>query len=221
MRICVNCNTPLRDDDVFCKTCGLKIENRLSLEDSIFLAKELEKKYAERDRLKKEISNLEIESAKYRLPERRLRYSAFRYFWPFIIYSQLSCLVVGIVFVIILLNSRLIDMGEESLKTLITFFCFLAMGATIIFGAVYARIKRDRMNRKLEEEEQVRSNEQMKIEFKISELRGSLRNLEYNLKDYEKRVPEFMRYESGMKKVRQLLENGEAEDFDIAVCKCR
>ena len=221
MRICVNCNTPLRDDDVFCKTCGLKIEDRLSLEDSIFLAKELEKKYAERDRLKKEISDLEIESAKYRLPERRLRYSAFRYFWPFIIYSQLSCLVVGIVFVIILLNSRLIDMGEESLKTLITFFCFLGMGATIIFGAVYARIKRDRMNRKLEEEEQVKSNEQMKIEFKISELRGSLRNLEYNLKDYEKRVPEFMRYESGMKMVRQLLENGEAEYFDLAVCKCR
>ena len=221
MRICINCNAELKDDDLFCKRCGLKVEDRLSLEASISLASELEKRFAERSRIKREISDLEHESLRYQLPSKRPRYSAFRFFWPFLIYSQLAVFGVAIILIIVLFAGSLDRFDSDEIKILMYIFGFMAEGVTLIIGAVVARIKRDRLNAKLEEEEQVVVNKQRNIEVKIAELRGQLRNYDYNTQDLEKRVPAFMRTEQSMRKIRNLLESGEAEDFEQAVLICR
>ena len=221
MRICVNCNAELKDDDLFCKQCGLKVEDRLSKEDSLSLASELEKRFAERTRIKREISDLEHESLKYRLPSKRPRYSAFRFFWPFLIWSQLAVVGVAIILIVFLFAGAFDNYSSEGIKALVYLLAIPAEGVTMIIGAVVARIKRNKLNMKLEEEEQVIVNKQRNIEVRIAELRGLLRNYDYNTEDLEKRVPAFLRSEQGMRKVRMLLESGEAEDFDHAVLICK
>ncbi len=221
MRICVNCNAELKDDDLFCKQCGLKVAERLSKEDSISLASELEKRFAERTRIKREIFDLEHESLKYRLPSKRPRYSAFRFFWPFLIWSQLAVVGVAIMLIIFLFAGAFDNYSSDSIKALVYLLGIPAEGVTMIIGAVVARLKRDRLNMKLEEEEQIIINKQRNIEVRIAELRSILNQCEYNLPGLENRVPAFLRTEPGMRKVRMLLESGEAEDFDQAVLICK
>ncbi|PWJ71003.1 zinc ribbon protein [Ruminococcaceae bacterium R-25] len=221
MRICVNCNAELKDDDLFCKHCGLKVAERLSKEDSISLASELEKRFAERTRIKREISDMEHESLKYRLPSKRPRYSAFRFFWPFLIWSQLAVVGVAIILIIFLFAGAFDNYSSDSIKALVYLLGIPAEGVTMIIGAVVARLKRDRLNMKLEEEEQIIINKQRNIEVRIAELRSILNQCEYNLPGLENRVPAFLRTEQGMRKVRMLLESGEAEDFDHAILICK
>ncbi len=221
MRICTNCSAPLKDDDMFCKKCGQKaVLGKLSLDESIYLASDLEKKYSERDRLKKELSDLEQESRRYKLPAKRPRYSAFRFFWPFLIYSQFAVFVVCIIFIGILFGGGFGKMSTDAVKLELYLFGFIAEGATLIVGGVYASRKRDKLNQKLIEDEDVIFHKQRDIEAKIIELKGLLRTLEYGLKDFDRRVPIFLRNEKGMIKVRKLLEGGQAEDFDQAVIMC-
>jgi hypothetical protein len=221
MRICVNCNAELKDDDLFCKQCGLKVADRLSKEDSISLAAELEKRFAERMRIKREISDLEHESLKYRLPSKRPRYSAFRFFWPFLIWAQLAVVGVAIILIVFLFAGAFDNYSSESIKALLYLLAIPAEGITMAIGAVVARIKRNKLNMKLEEEEQVIVNKQRNIEVRIAELRSLLNNCEYNMPGLENRVPVFLRTEQGMKKIRMLLESGEAEDFDHAILICK
>ena len=217
MRICANCNTPLKDDDIFCKKCGQKIEQRLSLEDSLYLASDLEKKYSERDKTKSELSELERESLKYNLPSRRPRYSTFRFFWPFLIISQIAVVVVCFGLVIVLIATGNFGIREDTLRTLLYFLALLAEGLTMIIGITVAINKRNRLNARLEAEETVIMGKQRKISERIAELRTLLRTQDYAVKEYEGRVPPVLRNERGMKKVRELLEAGQAEDFDQAV----
>ena len=217
MRICPNCNTQLKDDDLFCKKCGQKIEQRLSHEDSLYLAADLEKKYAERDNTKSELAELERESLKYNLPARRPRYSTFRFFWPFLIISQIAVFVVGMGLVFVLIATGHLDISEDALKALLYLLAFITEGVTIIIGVIVAVNKRNRLNARLEAEEMVIMGKQRNINDRIAELRTLLRTQDYAVKEYEGRVPPILRNERGMRRVRELLEGGQAEDFDQAV----
>ena len=57
MRYCINCHALLSEEDVFCKKCGTKVEyaEKLSSEESIALANELERKYGELHSIKSEL----------------------------------------------------------------------------------------------------------------------------------------------------------------------
>lgn len=217
MRMCPNCNTQLKDDDLFCKKCGQKIEQCLSHEDSLYLAADLEKKYAEREITKNELSELEREVLKYTLPSRRRRYSTFRFFWPFLIISQIAVFVVGMGVVFVLIATGNLDISEEALKSILYLFGFGAEGLTIIIGAIVAVNKRNRLNARLEAEEMVIMGKQRNINDRIAELRTLLRTQDYAVKEYEGRVPPILRNERGMRRVRELLEYGQAEDFDQAI----
>jgi hypothetical protein len=217
MRICPNCNTQLKDDDLFCKKCGQKIEQRLSHEDSLYLAADLEKKYAERELTKNELSELEREILKYTLPSRRRRYSTFRFFWPFLIISQIAVFVVGMGLVVVLIATGNLEISEDALKALLYLLAFITEGVTIIIGAIVAANKRNRLNAKLEAEELVIMGKQRSINDRIAELRTLLRTQDYAVKEYEGRVPPILRNERGMRRVRELLEYGKAEDFDQAI----
>lgn len=217
MRICPNCNTQLKDDDLFCKKCGQKIEQRLSHEDSLYLAADLEKKYAERVLTKNELSELEREILKYTLPSRRRRYSTFRFFWPFLIISQIAVFVVGMGLVFVLIATGHLDISEEALKAMLYLLAFITEGVTIIIGVIVAVNKRNRLNARLEAEEMVIMGKQRNINDRIAELRTLLRTQDYAVKEYEGRVPPILRNERGMRRVRELLEYGQAEDFDQAI----
>ena len=58
---------------------------------------------------------------------------------------------------------------------------------------------------------------QRNINDRIAELRTLLRTQDYAVKEYEGRVPPILRNERGMRRVRELLESGQAEDFDQAI----
>lgn len=228
MNYCINCHAVLSEDDVFCKKCGTKIEHtaNLSADESIALANELESKYSELKLINSEINDCQKDLPRYQLPDKRPRYSAFRFFWPFLIYSQLAELVVGIIFIVILINGLLsgrlsTEYDTDSLKTVMMFFMLVAAAATVIFGGVYATRKRDRMNAKLAEEELPMMQKRSNIISRIGELNSKKSRLEYELKQYNSWIPVSMRNPSSIRKARLYIENGEAKDLYEAVMLCQ
>lgn len=228
MNYCINCHALLSENDVFCKKCGTKIEYtpNLSADESIALANDLESKYNELELINSEINDCQKDLPRYQLPDKRPRYSAFRFFWPFLIYSQLAELVVGIIFIVILVNGLLsgrlsTEYDTDSLKTVMMFFMFVAAAATVIFGGVYATRKRDRMNAKLAEEELPMMQQKSNIISRIGELNSKKSRLEYELKQYNSWIPVSLRNPSGIRKARLYIESGEAKDLYEAVMLCQ
>ena len=212
------------EGDVFCKKCGTKVETveRLSPEESIALAKNLEKKYGEWDAVKDEISDLERDYKRYLLPEKRPRYSAFRFFWPFLIYSQLAELGVCLIAILILLGGGFrSESSFDSLESGMYFFAFIAAAVTLIIGGVYATKKRDRMNSALIETEYSIMNKQKNIEARIIELKSRQKLLEQDLKQYNGWLPATLRNTHGVKKARAYIESGEARDLYEAAMLCQ
>ena len=228
MRYCINCHALLSEEDVFCKKCGTKVEyaEKLSSEESIALANELERKYSELHSIKSELDQCQKDLPRYQLPDKRPRYSAFRFFWPFLIYSQIAELVVGIIFIVILVNGLLsgrmsTEYDTDSLKTVMMFFMLVAAAATVIFGGVYATRKRDRLNAKLAEDELPLMQKKSNIISRIGELNNMKSHLEYELKQYNSWIPVTLRNPSGIRKARSYIESGEAKDLYEAVMLCQ
>ena len=222
MRYCINCHAQLTDEDVFCMKCGTKVEvaERLSADESIALAKSLEQKYEQWGTLKDEIDELERELPRYQLPAKPVRYSAFKFFWPFLIYSQIAQLVVCVIFIVVLFSSgsasRYLD-DTDSLKTIMTFFALLATGATLIIGGIYAGKKRDRKNSELIASENSVLDKKHKIESRLIELKSRRSILEQELRQYNGWIPVSMRSAFYIKRARSYIENGEASDLYEAV----
>jgi hypothetical protein len=202
--------------------CGTKVEvaERLSADESIALAKSLEQKYEQWGTLKDEIDELERELPRYQLPAKPVRYSAFKFFWPFLIYSQIAQLVVCVIFIVVLFSSgsasRYLD-DTDSLKTIMTFFALLATGATLIIGGIYAGKKRDRKNSELIASENSVLDKKHKIESRLIELKSRRSMLEQELRQYNGWIPVSMRSAFYIKRARSYIENGEASDLYEAV----
>ena len=141
MAYCRNCGAQLNNDDVFCFKCGQAVDRNanedavaenmydasaavpMSKEESIALAEKLKVEYSTIERLNKEVS--ENETALRRpISLSGRRYSAFRFFWPFLIYAYLALNAVLILGVIV---ASADDTGSGYMITL-----FLAFSAVCV-----------------------------------------------------------------------------------------
>ena len=224
MKYCINCHAELRDVDDFCRQCGTKViaSETYTSDESIEIAKTLEKNYREWEAIKDEINNCERDLPRYKLPANRPRYSAFRFFWPFLIYSQIAAVVVGLIVLFIALGSSSSSMDYyDVLKSLMYFFAFIAEAVVLIIGGVHARNKRDALNSQQIESERSVLQKQHNIESRIIELKSKKSRLEMDLKKYDGLIPPKMRNQFSMKKVRGYLESNEAHDLNEALQMCQ
>ena len=229
MAYCRNCGAQLNDDDIFCFKCGQAVDRNanedavaenmydasaavpMSKEESIALAEKLKVEYSTIERLHKEVS--ENETALRRpISLSGRRYSAFRFFWPFLIYAYLALnavLILGVIF------ASADDTGSGYMITL-----FLAFGTAVgllIFGGVRAGRKRDSLNEELYWDEQNILKKQKDLENRTAELKVKLKNKKNDVAEYQKIVPSKYRTKYYMERVILLLQTDRATDFNDAI----
>jgi hypothetical protein len=235
MAYCRKCGAQLKEDDVFCFLCGQPIDRQanteafavaetgketvvseqarpqMSKEESIALAEKLKVEYSTIERLHKEVS--ENETALRRpISLSGRRYSAFRFFWPFLIYAYLALnavLILGVIF------ASADDTGSGYMITL-----FLAFGTAVgllIFGGVRAGRKRDSLNEELYWDEQNILKKQKELENRTAELKVKLKNKKNDVAEYQKIVPSKYRTKYYMERVILLLQTDRATDFNDAI----
>lgn len=220
MRICKKCGNQLTDDDVFCSKCGSKQEkfDALSKEESIELADKLGDHYSTRQMLKEQISDCEMDLKRYNMPVKPVRYSAFRFFWPFLIIAQVAALVIGVIVLLVVISltwSRHADVEEY--RPLAYIVVLLVEAGTLGIGGVFATRKRDKLNAVIYQNERANNNRVHNIKNQLGEYSAKLRTVNEFLSKYEDRVPVTMRSKLKMYAVKDLIEKGEAEDFDRAI----
>ena len=89
-----------------------------------------------------------------------------------------------------------------------------------VIGGVYARKKRDKLNKVIDDDICYRARCCEDNQNKCVNLKARMRMLQDDLSVYNERVPIEIRKRNGMLKVRKLLESGKAITFDEAIAKC-
>ena len=220
MKYCVNCHAELRDSDDFCRKCGTKVvvHEALTAEESIEIAKSIEKKLRELEEVNEEISGCERDLPRYTIPSNSPRHSAFKFFWPFLIYSQIAAFVVALIALFAFLGSgALYTRYFDAFESLVYLLAFIAEVVVLIIGGVYAPRKRNALNAQLAENESNMIQKRYNIESRLRELEARKNHIEFELKKYDGHIPPSMRNVSSIKKVRQYIEYGDARDFYEAV----
>ena len=163
MKYCVNCHAELRDSDDFCRKCGTKVvvHEALTAEESIEIAKSIEKKLRELEEVNEEISGCERDLPRYTIPANSPRHSAFKFFWPFLGSGSL--------------NTRYFDAFES----LVYLLAFIAEVVVLIIGGVYAPRKRNALNAQLAENESNLIQKRYNIESRLRELEARKNHIEF------------------------------------------
>ena len=153
MAICVNCGTELTGEDVFCPKCGAKnviatdavseatavaAAPEMTKEESIAFAEKAVTLYKNYERLKKEIDDNRSQLSKPGPDGVVKRYSAFRFFWPYLIYAAVA---LNVFYFFAQLSSRSYGMAMFMLLAALVVPVVL-----LIVGGVSARRKRDASN---------------------------------------------------------------------------
>ena len=232
MAYCRKCGTLLKDEDVFCFMCGQAIDRgetspvvdsfdedgtpilavpSMTKEESINLAEKLKAEYAAVEKLQRDISDNETVLKRPVNPSGR-RHSAFKFFWPFLIFAYIALNVIYLVGVLI--SSANNDEGG------MIFSLFLGLAAAaglLIFGGVRAGRKRDRLNQQLADEEYQMRKRQNDLVTRNNELKTKLKNKKHELSQYQNMIPGKFRTKHYMERVLMLLQTGRAESFADAI----
>ena len=183
----------------------------MTKEESIALAERLKLEYASVEKLQKEISENET-ILKRPVVTSGNRHSAFRFFWPFLIYAYLV-LVTAVIIGAILGNKYSTGRCFE-----IAFFIGLAAAVVLlVIGRVLAGKKRNRINEALAKEEAQHHERQNDLAERTNELRIKLKNKRSEISEYQSIVPMKYRTKQHMDRVLKLLRAGNAESFSDAI----
>ena len=117
MPFCSKCGNELNVEDIFCSKCGFKSDFNedadaaaaqdtsvdrpaMTKEESIALAEKLSKDYKTLERLNKDISD--NETILSRPADYQFRpHSAFKFFWPYLIYAAIAFWILYFLFIFI------------------------------------------------------------------------------------------------------------------------
>lgn len=227
MKYCEKCGAGMPDDVLICPECCYSKDSeetsgfaeelaRLSTEESIALAEKLSADYEALNNLRAEISDDEQNLRRCLNVDDKVRYSAFRFFWPYLIVSQVIAVLVMVIVILIAVafDNRNLVLAAES-------FAFIAMAVTIIVGGVKARNKRDILNSNLIDNVRSKKKKAHDLSIEIEELKGKKKALEESLLKYRYVIPSALRNKSRMDMVKNMLVTGKAQGFTEAVTLCR
>ena len=215
MAYCRKCGAKLKDDDVFCYMCGESVNietdsvsSPTSKEESIALAENLKAEFSALEKLQKEIVDNQTRLGRPVVYNDR-RYSAFRFFWPFLIYAYLALNVIYIIGAVISASNQ--DQGGMVLG----FFIGLAAAAgLLIYGGSYAGNKRDRLNKEISDEEYQKRKRYKELAERTNVLITRLNNRKI---DNLELVPVQFRTKHHMERVIALLQSDRAANFSEAL----
>ena len=182
--------------------------NSLSKEESIKLCDRLGADYYSLAKMQSEINSLSNTSRNDALYQPK-RYSAFRFFWPYLIYGAVS---FSICYFLALLSYL-------SFPLMIFFLiaCFVLPIVFVIVGGVRARILRAQCTRDAEDNAYRRRVKMDEERERLDDLISSEKKLRAELALYDSIVPENMRNKSRMGYARKMLETDKAKTFEEAM----
>lgn len=137
------------------------------------------------------------------------RYSAFRFFWPFLIYGAVSFSICYIL--------ALLSYSSFPLMCFLLIGCFVLPIVFVIVGGVRARILRAQCTRDAENNAYRRRVKMDEDRERLDDLISSEKKLRAELALYDSIVPENMRNKSRMGYARKMLETDKAKTFEEAM----
>ncbi|MCR4766946.1 MAG: zinc ribbon domain-containing protein [Saccharofermentans sp.] len=227
MPFCSKCGNELNVEDIFCSKCGFRSDFNedadaaaaqdtsvdrpaMTKEESIALAEKLSKDYKALERLNKDISD--NETILSRPADYQFRpHSAFKFFWPYLIYAAIAFWILYFLFVFI-------ASGTSSAGVLIVgMLCLCSPVILLIVGGVKAFRSREEANAAESEEIRRRKVDNENLKKRTDELRLKRTVITKRLSDYNQIVPPALRTSTRMEKSRVLIQTGKAEDFYDAI----
>lgn len=212
---CGKCGSKVLDDAQFCNKCGSKIVPFMPMDESIRLAEMLSEKYGKWDMFKQGIIDNEAVIKRTKPTGNAPRYTRFRFFWPFLIWATVLCIVV-----------RLIGIGvayatqNEVYRVAFIYAAYIFAVLILIGGFVNAKGRADDMNNELKDLESVNERKYKSALAKTEDLRKKLERVYNEIKEYDAIVPPPLRNRKSMYQVKEMLLSGKARDFYDAIEQC-
>ena len=229
MAFCSKCGFELREGDAFCAKCGQSFAEdaelmglsspvvQMTAQESIDLADKLGSIYENLRVIREEISDCEEGIRKNTHDPNPPRYSAFRFFWPFLIIAVVAFWVVFFICIGILLASN----GSADGVYVSEFIALIAAVIVLIAGGTRARNKRDELNASVANYERTKSKKKHDLNIKLDELKKSQRAFQKSTEEYSTLVPAALRNKKTMERVKMLIQQGQAQTFTEAIDICR
>ena len=183
----------------------------MTKEGSIALASKLSQDYKTLERIKKQIADNETAIRKP-VDTRYKKYTWFRFFWPFLIYSFLS--VFGFTFI------ALLFLKSPALNFFIALE-YIGPIVILIIGGVRATKKRNELNSAASQAVTQRLKHMDQLKKDTEDLKSKLASLNQNVSLMDSSIPQDFKKSTQMEKIRQLMEAGKAESFEEAFEICR
>lgn len=202
---CNKCGNQLDFDAAFCNICGTPVErddqtSDLSVEESIALADKLKTRYAQLEKLEREVADNEKRIAgplnlNYR------QFSFFRFYWKFLVFAVISFYVM------------LIIMVATDFNGIVTFLTIAAPLGFIITGIFLAIKRRNEENYAISLGNEEVRQQRKKLEEKTSELKKTLNARRKDITEFNDIVPAQFRKSSSMAQVKALLVAGKVSNL--------
>lgn len=190
--------------------------NVLTKEESIELAKKLSGLYSELAVKSKNVNELKEEINRIPVHSGNVRYSAFRFFWKYLVIAAVAELIIYFVGVFI----GLVFVGSTAGTVVIIIWALMmifTIPAVLIYGGIKARKARDMCNAGLEESARIDRNRKEECAKELASKELELNDYLQKIAEYDDIVPSHMRQKAWMEKICKMLEAGQAENFTEAV----
>ncbi len=190
--------------------------NILTKEESIELAKKLSGLYSELAIKTKTINELKDEINRIPNHTGNVRYSAFRFFWKYLVIAAVAEVVIYVLGMFVVATLIRTDAGT-AITVIWSFLCIFTIPAVLIYGGIKARNERNACNAGLEESARLDWNKKAECQRELGSKETELNDFKQKISKYDAIVPSHMRQKTWMEKICKMLEAGQAESFTEAV----
>ena len=228
MPFCSNCGKKLRDSDVFCYNCGhsveedkvtvsavIPVEELPEQDHGVKIAEKLCEQFSMLEKVSKEISECERDLAEGSRSVTLPKYSAFRFFWKFLVIAGIEMLVINIIGAVIAIGSR-----DTSVSYVFDFIAIAVAAVILGCGGAHAKRKRDSYNSNIWHEEDANRQRLKELNGRLEELKRKQKRIMTELAGYNDIIPPHMRNSRQMEIVKQLIEAGRAGSLEDALKLC-
>ena len=208
---CNKCGNELDFNAAFCNQCGAPVEKddqpEMSVEESIAFADKLKTRYAQVEKLEREVTDNEKRIASP-LNLNFRQYSFFRFYWKFLVFAAIAFFVLDFITIIVAASGA--SDGGAIFMLILTFGVPIGI---LIAGIFVAAKRRDEENYAISLGNEDVKQQRKKLEEKTAELKNTLNARKRDLKQFDDMVPAQYRKSSSMAQVKALLVSGKASSF--------